>query len=121
MSSRLVTEHPQGGAVACSELREDPVVEEGRDDGDEDEIERDTQLDGERRTIGELERRQGERVLDEHDAQHLEERRATGCNGGAAEGDERKDGAFRVARGQADRRNGEDGDRDPGRPGRERC
>ena len=43
--SRLLTEAPQRRAVAGAELGEDPLVEDGRDEDDEREVERDAQLD----------------------------------------------------------------------------
>src|SRR3989442_477644 len=47
--SRLVTQRPQCGAVAGAELGEDPLVEEAGDERDQHEIERDAELDRERR------------------------------------------------------------------------
>src|SRR5205823_14128066 len=87
-NSRLVTQSPQCCAVACSELREDPLVEHTGDQRDEHEIERDAELDRERGAAGQLERRQRKRVLDEDDAQDLEEGRPPRGDRGDAERDE---------------------------------
>ncbi len=46
--SRLVTQAPQRGGVAGAELGEDPLVEDGRDERDERQVERDAELDRER-------------------------------------------------------------------------
>ena len=43
--SRLVTQAPQRRAVAGAELGEDPLVEDGRDERDERQVERDAELD----------------------------------------------------------------------------
>src|SRR5215204_4891007 len=49
-SSRLVTQRPQGRAVGGAELREDPLVEDDRDHGDEHQVQGDAELDRDRRT-----------------------------------------------------------------------
>src|SRR5829696_3292183 len=67
-SSRLVTESSQGRAVGGAELREDPLVEDDGDHGDEHQVEGNAELDRDRRTAGHLERRKRECVLDEDDA-----------------------------------------------------
>ena len=46
--SRLVTQALQDGGVAGAELREDPLVEDGRDQCDERQVERHAKLDPER-------------------------------------------------------------------------
>src|SRR5436190_24338354 len=45
MSSRLVTQRPQGRAVGRAELRKDSLVEDDGDQGDEYQVERDSELD----------------------------------------------------------------------------
>src|SRR6266540_266918 len=75
-SSRLVTQRPQSGAIPRAELGKDPLVEHGGHERDENEVERDAELDRNRGAAGQFERRQRERVLDEDDAQDLEQRRA---------------------------------------------
>src|SRR4051794_12636895 len=44
-TSRLVTETPQRGRVACAELGEDLLVEDAGDERDERQVERDSALD----------------------------------------------------------------------------
>ena len=51
---------------------------------------------------GERERREREPVLDEHDAEHLEERRAAGRDADDPERDQREHRPLRVARLEAD-------------------
>ncbi len=43
-----VTEAPQSGGVAGTELREDPLVEDTRDEGDQQEVDGDSDLDRKR-------------------------------------------------------------------------
>src|SRR5487761_1289633 len=65
-SSRSVTQAPQRGGVASTELGEDLFVEHRGDDCDECQVEGHAQLDRGRRSPRQLERRQREPVLAEH-------------------------------------------------------
>src|SRR5581483_9172638 len=103
-SSRLVTQAPQGGDVAGAELREDPLVEHDGDGRDQRQVAGDAQLDRSRGAGVQLQRRQRETVLDEHDPEHLEQRRGSRRNGDEPEGDERQHAALGVARDEPERR-----------------
>src|SRR5581483_1719449 len=87
--SRLVTQAPERRRVAASELGEDPLVEDDRDERDQGQVEGDAELDRHRRPAArELERGEREPVLDQHDPEHLEERRPPRCDGHDPEGGE---------------------------------
>src|SRR5687767_118884 len=104
ISSRLVTQCPQRGAVCRSELGEDPLVEDDGHEGDEDQVEGDPELDRCGRAPRHLERRKRDRVLDQDDADDLEERRVAQRRRRDAEREQGEHASLGVARGQAEGR-----------------